>query len=297
MEPRGVLSPLLDANLDAAGLGFRGAVVPVENYTEGCRKNKISKPGHEILDTLHFDKYHVNRSGNKGEGIITVDTLLWPYTKGAGCAVNGGGAGNGLFSGGGGGGNYWQGGDGGRQSSLCVNDTLVRAWGGLACGSLYKNDGGVIMGGGGGTGVQNLLTSNTATNGGNGGGIIFIITGTLVGKSGQYITANGQSVTTLATGSAGGGGGAGTVILDATNYAGALSVRIRGGNGGAGNSTTCTGSGGGGSGGVLWHSGNAITGASVAVDSTGGATTLACLSHLGDYGFHGVKLKNMMVNP
>ena len=50
-----------------------------------------------------------------------------------------GGAGNGLFSGGGGGGNYWQGGDGGRQSSLCVNDTLVRAWGGLACGNLYKN--------------------------------------------------------------------------------------------------------------------------------------------------------------
>jgi gliding motility-associated-like protein len=292
----GMDSVKLDANLDAAGLGFRGATVPVENYTKGCRKNTDNNPLNIVLDTLHFDKYHLNRSGNKGEGIITVDTLLWPYTKGAGCAVNGGGAGNGLFSGGGGGGNYWQGGDGGRQSSLCVNDTLVRAWGGLACGLLYKNEGGVIMGGGGGTGVQNLLTSNTATNGGNGGGIIFIITGTLVGKSGKYITANGQSVTTPATGSAGGGGGAGTVILDATNYTGALSVRIRGGNGGAGNSTTCTGSGGGGSGGVLWHAGNSITGATLAVDSAGGATSLACFSHLGDYGFHGIKLKNLLVN-
>ncbi len=111
---------------------------------------------YEILDTLHFDKYHLNRSGNKGEGIITVDTLLWPYTKGAGMRSQWRRCGNGLFSGGGGGGNYWQGGDGGRQSSLCVNDTLVRAWGGLACDSLYKNDGGVIMGGGGGSGVQNL---------------------------------------------------------------------------------------------------------------------------------------------
>jgi gliding motility-associated-like protein len=292
----GMDSVKLDANLDAAGLGFRGAIVPVENYTGGCRTNAFSKPGYEILDTLHFAKNKLNRSGNKGEGIITADTILWPYTKGAGSAVNGGGAGNGLFSGGGGGGNYWQGGDGGRQSIICTNDTLVRAWGGLASNKLYSDSGGVIMGGGGGSGVQNLLTSNTSTNGGNGGGIIFIITGTLAGKSGKIITANGQSVTAPATGSGGGGGAAGTVILDATNYIGSFSVKIRGGNGGPGNPTTCTGSGGGGSGGVLWHSGNNITGATVSVDSAGGATTLACLSHLGDYGYHGVKLKNLMLN-
>jgi gliding motility-associated-like protein len=292
----GMDSVKLNANLDASGLGFRGATVPVENYTGGCRKNLVSKPGQEILDTLHFDKDHRNRSGNKGEGIITADTLLWPYTKGAGCAVNGGGAGNGLFSGGAGGGNYWQGGDGGRQSSLCVNDTLVRAWGGLACKELYMTEGGVIMGGGGGSGVQNLLTSNTATNGGNGGGIIFIITGTLAGKSGKYITTNGQNVTLPATGSAGGGGAAGTVLLDATNYSGALSVKIHGGNGGKGNPTTCTGSGGGGSGGVLWHSGNVITGATMAIDSAGGTTTLGCFTHLGDGGNHGVRLNNLMVN-
>jgi len=292
----GMDSVKMNANLDAAGLGFRGATVPVENYTRGCRKNKLSEPGHEILDTLHLDKYHRFMSGNKGEGIITADTVLWPYTRGAGCAINGGGAGNGRFSGGGGGGNYWQGGDGGRQSSLCINDTLVRAWGGLACGLVFKNYGGIIMGGGGGSGVKNSLTSNTATNGGNGGGIIFIITGTLAGKSGKYISANGQSITTPATGSAGGGGGAGTIIMDATNYTGAFSVRIHGGNGGAGNSTSCTGSGGGGSGGVLWHSGNAITGATVAVDSAGGATSLACLSHLGDNGYHGVKLNNLLIN-
>jgi len=292
----GMDSVKLNANLDAGGLGFRGAAVPEENYTNGCRKNAYSKPGFEILDTLHFEKYDINRSGNKGEGIITVDTLLWPYTKGAGCAVNGGGAGNGLFSGGGGGGNYWQGGDGGRQSSSCINDTLVRAWGGLACALLYKNYGQVIMGGGGGSGVKNLLTSNTATNGGNGGGLIFIITGTLTGQSGKYLSANGQSVTTPATGSAGGGGGAGTILLDATNFSGSFSVRIRGGNGGAGNPTNCTGSGGGGSGGVLWYSGNAMTGATVAVDTAGGATTLACLSHLGDFGHYGVKMNNLLLN-
>ena len=292
----GMDSVKLDANLDAAGLGFRGATVPFENYTNGCRRNAFSKPAYEILDTLHFDKNKLNRSGNKGEGIITADSLIWPYTKGAGSAINGGGAGNGLFSGGGGGGNFWQGGDGGRQSSLCVNDTLVRAWGGMACNLLYKNEGGLIMGGGGGSGVQNLLTSNTASNGGNGGGIIFIITGTLAGKSGKIITANGKSVTTPATGSAGGGGAAGTVLLDATNYIGSFSVKIHGGDGGPGNPTTCTGSGGGGSGGVLWHSGNNITGATMSVDSAGGATTLACFTHLGDLGYHGVKLKNLMLN-
>jgi gliding motility-associated-like protein len=294
----GMDSVKLNANLDAAGMGFRGATVPVEDYTGGCRKNIKNSiyPDSVIIDTLHFDKYQVNRSGNKGEGIITADTLLWPYPMGAGCAVNGGGAGNGLFSGGGGGGNYNQGGDGGRQSALCVTEILDRAWGGLACKELYINVGGIIMGGGGGSGVQNLLTSNSATNGGNGGGIIFIITGTLAGKSGKFITANGQSVTLPATGSAGGGGAAGTVILDAANYSGALSVKIHGGNGGRGNPTTCTGSGGGGSGGVFWHSGNAITGATMAVDSSGGVTTLACFTHLGDGGINGVKLKNLMVN-
>lgn len=292
----GMDSVKLKANLDASGLGFRGATVPDENYTGGCRKDSVPTPGHEILDTLHFHTYDLNRSGNKGEGIVTVDTLLWPYTKGAGCAINGGGAGNGLFSGGGGGGNFWQGGDGGRQSSACVDEILVRAWGGLACGLLYKNYGGVIMGGGGGSGVKNLLTSNSATNGGNGGGIIFIITGTLSVESGKYMAANGQNVTLPATGSGGGGGGAGTVLLDVTDYSGALSVRIHGGKGGAGDATNCTGSGGGGSGGVLWHSGDAITGATLAVDSAGGATTVACFSHLGDYGYHGVKINNMIIN-
>jgi hypothetical protein len=207
----GMDSVKLNANLDAGGAGFRGGKVPTENYTNGCRKNvrASSDPDSVKTDTLYFDKYHINRSGNKGEGIVTADTLLWPYTKGAGCAVNGGGAGNGLFSGGAGGGGYAQGGPGGRQSSLCGVDSLVHAYGGLACNDLYNNKGGIIMGGGGGSGVQNLLTSNIATNGGNGGGIVFIITGTLAGKSGNIISASGQSVASTATGSAGGGGGAG----------------------------------------------------------------------------------------
>jgi gliding motility-associated-like protein len=288
----GMDSVKLKANLDVSGLGFRGASVPTENYTGGCRKDVVPD---EILDTLHFKNFILNKSGNKGEGIVTVDTVAWPYTKGAGCAINGGGGGNGLFSGGAGGGNYWQGGDGGRQSSTCP-ETLIRSWGGLACGLLYKNYGGIIMGGGGGSGVQNLLTSNSATNGGNGGGIIFIITGTLTAKSGTYLAASGQNVTIPATGSAGGGGGAGTVLLDATDYSGAITVKINGGQGGKGNAVSCTGSGGGGSGGVLWYSGNAITGATLAVDTSGGKTTRACLSHLGDDGHYGVKLNNMIIN-
>ena len=188
----GMDSVKLKANLDASGMGFRGASVPVENYTGGCREDLVPTV---VLDTLHFHTYELNKSGNKGEGIVTVDTLKWPYTKGAGCAINGGGAGNGLFSGGAGGGNYWQGGDGGRQSAACTDETLVRSWGGLACNVLYKSNGGVIMGGGGGSGVQNALTSNSATPGGNGGGIIFIITGTLKAESGKQILANGQNVT------------------------------------------------------------------------------------------------------
>ncbi len=290
----GMDSVKLQANLDVSGLGFRGGIVPVENYTGGCRQDQVPSV---ISDTLHFKRYQVNRSGNKGEGIVTVDTMLWPYTKGAGFAINGGGAGNGLFSGGAGGGNYSQGGDGGSQSSSCGN-LLVSAWGGLRCLSLYNDYGGIIMGGGGGSGVKNLLTSNTATNGGNGGGMIFIITGTLRGNAGKNILANGQGVTAPATGSAGGGGAAGTVLLDATSYAGNLNVKIRGGKGGIGNPTICTGSGGGGSGGVLWHSGDLITGAVMTLDMLGGdeGYTTSCLGNTGVKGADGVRLNNLLVN-
>lgn len=271
-------------NINANYTGFRGGTVPSENYTGGCRQDVSPAK----LDTLYFLPSQTGRSGNKGEGIISV---TWPYTKGTAFALNGGGAGNGLFSGGAGGGNYRAGGDGGQQAANCVV-TLKPSWGGYGCYDLYTQaNRQIIMGGGGGTGVKSA--TYTATNGGNGGGIVFILTGTLVG-GGKSILANGQSVVTAATGSGGGGGAGGSVLLDVTSYSGTFQVGIRGGNGGTTNGPVCTGTGGGGAGGILWYSGATITGATV--DTVGGSpgTPAGCLTYWGNGGFYGSKRKSLL---
>jgi gliding motility-associated-like protein len=266
--------------------GFRGGIVPSENYTGGCRKDvSIS-----VLDTLYFLPSQMNRSGNKGEGIISV---AWPYTKGSGFALNGGGAGNGLFSGGAGGGNYQVGGDGGQQAAACT-DLLRGSWAGYACYDLYtQSRRQIIMGGGGGTGVKSA--TRNATNGGDGGGIVIIISGTLKSNN-RSILANGETVTAGATASGGGGGAGGTVLLDITTYTGSLSVGVRGGNGGrTTDGAYCTGSGGGGGGGVVWYSGTSLPG--VAVDTlAGNPGTVAggCTIHVGNGGFKGARRNNLL---
>ncbi len=284
----------LQANIDAGGAGFRGGIVPAENYMGSCRSD-----GSDGTDTLHFPATALHRAGNKGEGIITVNPALWNYTKGAGAAVNGGGGGNGMFSGGAGGGNYWQGGDGGPQSFSCTGapTSLVLACGGLYCNRIYNDYNGVIMGGGGGTGVKNLPVY-TATNGGNGGGIVIIITSVLQGKAGSTISAMGITVTGSATGSGGGGGGAGTVMIDATSYSGSFNINLRGGSGGATNGSVCTGSGGGGAGGLFWYAGSAISGATVNFDSTKGSrgNTGACGSVTARSGNVGLSMNQLMLN-
>jgi gliding motility-associated-like protein len=283
----GMDSVILKASIDASSAGFRGGTVPAENYTGGCRKDVNVSTLPWVLDTLYFLPSQVNRSGNKGEGIVTT---LCPYTKGSGFAINGGGAGNGLYSGGAGGSNYRQGGDGGQQSTACT-ETLYSSWGGYACKDLYATSR-VIMGGGGGTGVKS--STNTASNGGNGGGLVFILTGVLDVRNGSYIWANGQNVTTTVTGSGGGGGAGGTVLLDVTSCPNSFWIRIHGGSGGKVSGTPCSGSGGGGSGGVLWHSGSSIP--VIIVDSTFGAAghTTACVVTDGSPGSYGGKIPQLI---
>jgi hypothetical protein len=274
----------LNADINANYAGFRGASVPSENYTGVCRQDVSAIK----LDTLYFLPAQVNRSGNKGEGIISVS---WPYTKGTGFSLNGGGAGNGLFSGGAGGGNYRAGGDGGQQSASCAV-SLKASWGGYGCYDMYTQaNRQIIMGGGGGSGVKSA--TRTATNGGNGGGIVFLLAGTLVGN-GKFIRANGQSVSTAASGSGGGGGAGGSVLLDVTSYSGVFQVGIRGGNGGTTNGPVCTGTGGGGAGGVLWYAGNSAIGAVVDTVGGGPGTPAGCMTYWGNGGFYGSKLRNLI---
>jgi len=233
----GTDSIVLEANIDVSYQGFRGGLVPLEDYTGGCRQD-LSET---VTDTLYFLPTETNRSGNKGEGIITAS---WPYTKGAGFALNGGGAGNGLYSGGAGGSNCSQGGSGGAQSDICIG-FLEMAWGGIS-GNLLYSDNRIIMGGGGGSGVKNDSENKAASPGGNGGGIIILITETLVGN-GKSLLANGMSSFAV-NGSGGGGGAGGTILVDASIYSGTLFANAKGGAGGA-TDDNCTGSGGGGSGG------------------------------------------------
>ncbi|MBN2481276.1 MAG: gliding motility-associated C-terminal domain-containing protein [Bacteroidales bacterium] len=280
----GMDSIKLNANIDVSHQGFRGGAVPSENYTAGCRQDIDGA----VVDTLYFLPTHLNRSGNKGEGIITVN---WPYTKGTGFALNGGGAGNGLFSGGAGGSNYSLGGDGGQQSSNC-GAYLTPAWGGYGCYLIYtpvRRQ--IIMGGGGGSGVKS--SSATASKGGDGGGIVILIT-EIIDGNGNSILADGENAGTAA-GSGGGGGAGGTILIDATVYGDAFNIYAKGGDGGSTNDN-CTGSGGGGSGGVFWHSGTSIP--SITVDLTEGQqgyVSSPCIFHTGNGGYEGASLENLLM--
>jgi gliding motility-associated-like protein len=282
----------LNSNIEVSAKGFHGGAVPTETYTLGCR-NDISS---SVKDTLYFLPSEMNRSGNKGEGIITAS---WPYTKGTAFNINGGGAGNGLYSGGGGGSNFRVGGIGGRQSATCMNPLSVRGgWGGYACQELYRNDTlRVIMGGGGGSGTKQ--GPSALSKGGDGGGLVILITGTLASSSSSNtISANGENAISTA-GSGGGGGGGGAILIDATNYAGTtFSIKIRGGNGGNTTPTVeCTGAGGSGSGGVLWYAGTSFPAVSVDSASTPGTTAggTGCPEQNGIVGQPGTKLKGLIM--
>ncbi len=274
----------LNADIDVTGKGFRGGQPENDYPLYVCRPSD---------DTVHWPSSATGRAGSKGEGIITTS---FPYTKGAGHALNGGGGGNGLFSGGGGGSNYLDGGVGGCQwFNYCSCSLQLNGGYNIASANkFYKTDTRqIIMGGGGGAGTQNIAGGYTATAGGNGGGIVMLITETLIGNN-HAIIANGQDVTVTATASGGGGGGGGTILIDAAAYSGSFTVQVKGGRGG--NTSGCTGAGGGGSGGVLWHSGTTFP--SVSVDTSRGIRGNppgGCVNQYGTYGSYGTKIKSLLL--
>ncbi len=268
---------ILNADINVNYQGLRGAV-PVEDYTGGCRF------GFDPPDTCYFSSTQLNRAGNKGEGIINNS---FTYTKGAGNALNGGGGGNGLYSGGAGGSNWGFGGDGGHQSWSCgIPVNLVLAQRGYTLWPFYLDTiNKVVLGGGGGASTENEALSKNGTPGGNGGGIIFVLTDTLISNNHHSITANGQDVTGVATAGGGGGGGGGSILIDAANKIGNISLSVRGGKGGD-TDDNCTGAGGGGGGGIVMHSGSSMTFSSI--DTSGGPAGAIDFGTCSDYtGFEG----------
>ncbi len=247
---------IFNANIDVSGKGFHGA--PPKSYNIGCR------PGYSN-DTTYFSTTAPNKGGYKGEGNIETG---FNYLQGTGYALNGGGGGVGLFGGGAGGSLVYSGGLGDYQEETCV--TPQYALGGVELGLKYFTKSwiiadpveewpGVTFGGGGGGSTDDGIS--VSTSGGNGGGIVIILTDTIEGN-GFSVIANGESVTSVATGGAGGGGAAGAVVIDAEGYQSTLNVELLGGNGGSVSSATgnCGGSGGGGSGGLFWYNTPSIPG-------------------------------------
>ncbi|UCH14447.1 MAG: gliding motility-associated C-terminal domain-containing protein [Bacteroidales bacterium] len=275
---------VLNANINVSSKGFRGAT-PDSNYTGGCRYGIAP-----TYDTCFFDASQVNRAGNKGEGVLSIN---YPLTKGAGYALNGGGGGNGLYSGGAGGGNYGSGGEGGHQIETCgVIPHLVNAQGGFGAETEFYEKDKIIFGGGGGAGTMNSDSGRFASRGGNGGGMIFILANTLSGN-GYSIVASGQNVASTVNASGGGGGGGGVILLDVPNNNGDLSYYVSGGDGGN-TGANCTGSGGGGGGGVILHSGASLP--AITIDTSfGTAGNVDCVLNGGSNGSRGATIPDLVL--
>lgn len=248
---------IMNADIDVSAKGFRGAIP--ETYNAGCRPVSSA-------DTFYFKTSDINRAGYKGEGILKVN---FPYTKGPGNALNGGGGAIGLYGGGGGGSLFNSGGPGDYQDSGCPSDLSQRPWGGYKLDTTYfvrnfeidpdERWPAFSFGGGGGSSTENA--GGSSATGGNGGGIVLILTDTLVANN-QNIISDGGSVSITSTGGAPGGGSGGMVVVDADYISGALNISVDGGDGGDASdfNGNCGGSGGGGSGGIYWYNGVSIPG-------------------------------------
>ncbi len=238
----------IDDVINANAKGFNGSD-PV-NSSGDCAETDSVK-----YISYYFDGTETE-AGRKGEGIAKESS---EYMKGIGAWANAGGGGNARFSGGGGGSNGGLGGLGGADDALCTTPAYTEDfWEGLGGRKGYSlddkvNDSTIFMGGGGGSGTQS--GAFTASKGGNGGGIVFILAETIVSNAGT-ISANGESVTEIATASGAGGGAAGTIVVDVADFVNELQIEIIGGDGGSTSPVgySYTGPGGGGSGGVLLHS-------------------------------------------
>ncbi len=247
----------LNANINVTGKGFRGADSLQSNGD--CAESDSA-----LYASQYFNKNTPAISaGLKGEGIAKEDIT---FAKGLGRWANGGGGGNARFSGGGGGGNDGNGGYGGEQdTTTCLNTPIYENspdygtnWNalggsdGFGLGLLgLVDDSTIFMGGGGGSGTY--TSGLLATQGGDGGGIVLIMA-KVVKSNGNFIIADGESVTNVAEASAGGGGAGGTVVFDVDSVIGDLTITIKGGAGGNVQTHGTAGPGGGGAGGpLLWN--------------------------------------------
>lgn len=253
IEVSGTLT--LNDNIDASGLGFRGGAVFSDPACFG--------------GTTGYDGYRCSSGcgGQKGESIARISAEL----LGRGRPSNGGGGGNDHLTGGGGGANFAVGGTGGTKLAIGPGD-CPGGFPGLGGRTLFYSNSAnrAFLGGGGGAGDDQ---GGSASPGGNGGGLIFLRAGTLAGN-GFSIRSNGLPPPFVAgADGAGGGGAAGSALMEVANYAGPVSVFLRGGDGGSvdnGNDpSVCAGPGGGGSGGAFWPSGAAFP-AAVALNLAGG---------------------------
>lgn len=253
----------LNANIDADGIGFRGAT--------GLNLGSCD------WWTSYTNYYYASGGygAYKGEGIAS---FLSNKEGGRGKQANGGGGANNHDGGGAGGGNAGAGGQGGqnlRPGGFSFRCQCLWAGEGGAALTYSNVENRVYPGGGGGSGYYN---NNVGSTGQRGGGIIIIRAGSIVGNS-NLITADGNSNTSTAGADGSGGGGAGgTILLTATSYS-AVTASVDGGAGGSTNNDNldrCVGPGGGGGAGAVWFS-NGSTPAGVTVSQTGGAagTTLA----------------------
>jgi hypothetical protein len=243
----------LNANIDVAGMGFRGGSPFIGNGV--CT---ITNPS--AYDKFGYADSYMN-SGYKGEGLairayigLGDEPSVFPsYAKGKGANFTSGGGGNGRFAGGGGGAGYGSGGNGGVEINYCGAGNQ----GGSGVGGRQVKytdlDGNILMGSGGGS--STYFSGATATQGGKGGGIVIVICDTLSGN-GRYIIADGTKPAGSSSGNAGagGGGGGGTIALCQKTFSSSLStselyINANGGNGG--DASNQFGEGGGGGGGFL----------------------------------------------
>jgi gliding motility-associated-like protein len=239
-------SLILNDSVTVSGNGFRGGGLFNEtscfnNGNGGATTYRCATGG--------------NCGANKGEGIANM-----PFALGRGANANGGGGGNDHNTGGGGGGNFAQGGKGGQRTN--VSNT--------SCPGPTPGEGGrandydpaanrIFMGGGGGAGDQN---NNEGTAGNDGAGIVIFDVNKIVSNN-QRVCANGASVSIVAqSDGAGGAGAGGTVLINASDVVGGLTIQANGGNGGdltnGGSLTFCFGPGGGAGGGTFLFDNNSI---------------------------------------
>jgi len=180
---------ILNADVDVSGKGFDGGSVTVMDGTP-------------LNDPNYYYPESSTIPGRKGESLVShragasVLLLIEDYAKGIGRLYSGGGGATGEYSGAGGGGSFGSGGNGYRQRTTGFS---AAGLGGYHVDLADFADRVILGSGGGGSGYN---TGGTGTGGASGGGIVFILADTLIGN-GNHIKANGDSITTIATGNRG----------------------------------------------------------------------------------------------